>query len=89
MKVKSKIPQQFKAASDIPLAVILGQDELAAGKVRVKQLGLPHDHPERMAFDLVPGIRNTCHPGSILWPMYYNKSHVKYLNVTCRQPWMT
>jgi histidyl-tRNA synthetase len=31
----------------VPLAVILGQDELAAGKVRVKALGLPDGHPEK------------------------------------------
>ncbi|KAI0837941.1 histidyl-tRNA synthetase [Hypoxylon sp. FL0890] len=38
-KVKPRLPQQFKAAEDVPLAVILGQDELADGKVRVKVLG--------------------------------------------------
>jgi len=46
-KVKPKLPQQFKAAVDVPLAVILGQDELAAGKVRVKVLGLSDGHPEK------------------------------------------
>ncbi|KAH8908300.1 histidyl-tRNA synthetase [Coniochaeta sp. PMI_546] len=48
-KVKPKLPQQFKAAetAGVPLAVILGEDELAAGKVRVKTLGLPDDHPEK------------------------------------------
>lgn len=48
-KVKPKLPQQFKAAeaAGVPLAVILGEDELAAGKVRVKTLGLPEDHPEK------------------------------------------
>ncbi|KAI9172309.1 Histidine--tRNA ligase [Paramyrothecium foliicola] len=41
-KVKPKLPQQFKAAetSDVPLAVILGEGELAAGQVRLKVLGL-------------------------------------------------
>ncbi|KAG6114737.1 hypothetical protein E4U14_001297 [Claviceps sp. LM454 group G7] len=38
-KVKPKLPQQFKAAEGIPLGVILGQDELAAGQVRLKKLG--------------------------------------------------
>ncbi|KAI1457315.1 histidyl-tRNA synthetase [Annulohypoxylon moriforme] len=38
-KVKPRLPQQFKAAEDVPLAVILGQDELAEGKVRLKTLG--------------------------------------------------
>ncbi|KAI0897279.1 histidyl-tRNA synthetase [Annulohypoxylon nitens] len=38
-KVKPRLPQQFKAAEEVPLAVILGQDELAEGKVRLKVLG--------------------------------------------------
>ncbi|KAI1379038.1 histidyl-tRNA synthetase [Hypoxylon crocopeplum] len=38
-KVKPRLPQQFRAAEDVPLAVILGQDELAEGKVRLKVLG--------------------------------------------------
>ena len=38
-KVKVKLPQQFKAAKDVPLAVIIGQDELADGLVRLKVLG--------------------------------------------------
>lgn len=46
-KVKPRLPQQFKAASDVPLAVILGQDELVAGKVRLKLLGLSDGHPEK------------------------------------------
>ncbi|KAF4451061.1 histidine--tRNA ligase mitochondrial [Fusarium albosuccineum] len=35
-KVKPKLLQQFNAAGETPLAVILGQDELAAGQVRLK-----------------------------------------------------
>ncbi|KAK2590634.1 Cytoplasmic and mitochondrial histidine tRNA synthetase [Conoideocrella luteorostrata] len=35
-KVKPKSLQQFKASMGVPLAVILGQDELAAGQVRLK-----------------------------------------------------
>jgi len=46
-KVKPKLPQQFKAASEVPIAIILGQDELAASKVRLKRLGLPSGHPEK------------------------------------------
>jgi histidyl-tRNA synthetase len=48
-KAKPRLPQQFKAAEaeNVPLAVILGQDELAAGQVRIKVLGLPEDHPEK------------------------------------------
>ena len=48
-KVKPKLPQQFKAAEQagVPFAVILGEDELAAGKVRVKEMGLEDGHPEK------------------------------------------
>ncbi|KAL1953793.1 hypothetical protein VTO42DRAFT_2254 [Malbranchea cinnamomea] len=48
-KVKPKLPQQFKAAeaNGVPFAVILGEDELAAGKVRIKEMGLPEGHPEK------------------------------------------
>ncbi|RFU25436.1 hypothetical protein B7463_g10902, partial [Scytalidium lignicola] len=48
-KVKPKLPQQFKAAETggIPLALILGEDELAAGRIRLKILGLPEGHPEK------------------------------------------
>ncbi|KAF3491817.1 histidyl-tRNA synthetase [Arthroderma uncinatum] len=48
-KVKPKLPAQFKAAESnkIPFAVILGEDELAAGQVRVKEMGLPDGHPEK------------------------------------------
>ncbi|KAI1427366.1 hypothetical protein F5Y12DRAFT_783275 [Xylaria sp. FL1777] len=48
-KVKPRLPQQFKAAetAGIPLAVIIGEDELKAGKVKVKVLGLPDGHPEK------------------------------------------
>ncbi|KAI0101282.1 histidyl-tRNA synthetase [Daldinia grandis] len=38
-KVKPRLPQQFKAAEEVPLGIILGQDELAEGKVRLKVLG--------------------------------------------------
>ncbi|KAI0182924.1 histidyl-tRNA mitochondrial precursor [Xylaria flabelliformis] len=48
-KVKPKLPQQFKAAetADIPLAVIIGEDELKDGKVKVKVMGLPDGHPDK------------------------------------------
>ena len=48
-KVKPKLPQQFKAAEagGVPLAVIVGEDELAAGKIRLKALGLPDGHPDK------------------------------------------
>ncbi|KAI1318476.1 hypothetical protein F5Y16DRAFT_391909 [Xylariaceae sp. FL0255] len=46
-KVKPKLPQQFKAAEtgNIPLAVIIGEDELKDGLVKVKVMGLPDGHP--------------------------------------------
>lgn len=31
----------------VPLAVILGEDELARGEVKLKELGLPEGHPEK------------------------------------------
>lgn len=48
-KVKPKLPQQFKAAEagGVPIALILGEDELAAGKIRLKVLGLPDGHPDK------------------------------------------
>ncbi|KAI0187261.1 hypothetical protein F4808DRAFT_446535 [Astrocystis sublimbata] len=49
LKVKPKLQQQFRAAETggIPLAVIVGEDELRAGKVKVKVMGLPDGHPEK------------------------------------------
>ncbi|CAK7241567.1 MAG: Cytoplasmic and mitochondrial histidine tRNA synthetase [Sporothrix thermara] len=38
-KTKPRLPQQFKAAEDVPLGVILGEDEIANGQVRLKVLG--------------------------------------------------
>ncbi|KAM4058950.1 histidyl-tRNA synthetase domain-containing protein [Hirsutella rhossiliensis] len=46
-KVKPKLPQQFKAAEDVPLGVILGKDELAAGQVRLKSLGQGDDKSDK------------------------------------------
>lgn len=48
-KVKAKLQNQFKAAeaNGVPFAVILGTDELAEGKVKIKEMGLPEDHPEK------------------------------------------
>ncbi|KAI2627212.1 hypothetical protein GGS21DRAFT_258710 [Xylaria nigripes] len=48
-KVKPRLPQQFKAAetAGVPLAVIIGEDELKAGKVKVKIMGLPDGHPDK------------------------------------------
>ena len=48
-KVKPKLPAQFKAAEGggVPIAVILGDDEQKNGEVRVKEMGLPENHPEK------------------------------------------
>ena len=48
-KVKPKLPAQFKAAesNNVPFAVILGEDELSRGLVKIKQLGLSEGHPEK------------------------------------------
>jgi histidyl-tRNA synthetase len=46
-KVKPKFQNQFKAAESggVPFALILGEDELAQGKAKLKEMGLPEDHP--------------------------------------------
>lgn len=48
-KVKPKLQAQFKAAevNKVPFAVILGEEELVAGQVRLKQMGLADNHPEK------------------------------------------
>ncbi|KAL8951347.1 MAG: hypothetical protein Q9222_002684 [Ikaeria aurantiellina] len=48
-KLKPKLPAQFKAAdvNGVPFAVILGEDEEKAGKIKIKELGLPEGHPEK------------------------------------------
>ncbi|KAL4941057.1 hypothetical protein BDV06DRAFT_8097 [Aspergillus oleicola] len=70
--VKPKLPQQFKLAEagGIPLAVILGEDELAAGKVKLKELGLPEGHPEKDGLliardDLVEEIQKKLNKASL------------------------
>ena len=46
---KPKLPAQFKSAESggVPFAVILGEDELAQEKVKIKELGLPEGHAEK------------------------------------------
>ena len=48
-KQKPKLPAQFKSAEQngIPFAVILGEDEQAQGKVKIKEMGLPEGHAEK------------------------------------------
>lgn len=48
-KVKPKLQNQFKAAEagKVPWAVILGEEELKGGKVKIKEMGLPEGHAEK------------------------------------------
>lgn len=48
-KVKPKLPNQFKAAevNGIPFAIILGEEEIKQNKIRLKEMGLREDHPEK------------------------------------------
>jgi histidyl-tRNA synthetase len=48
-KVKPKLPNQFKAAeiNGVPFAVVLGEDEVAQGKVKIKEMGLQDGHPDK------------------------------------------
>jgi histidyl-tRNA synthetase len=43
------VPQQFKAAeaNGVPFAIFLGDDEVAGGKVKIKEMGLQEGHPEK------------------------------------------
>ncbi|KAL9093749.1 MAG: hypothetical protein Q9159_000050 [Coniocarpon cinnabarinum] len=48
-KVKAKLQNQFKEAerNGVPFAVIMGESELAEGKCKIKEMGLPEGHPEK------------------------------------------
>ncbi|KAH6978300.1 hypothetical protein EDB82DRAFT_433283 [Fusarium venenatum] len=48
-KVKPKFAAQFKVAeaNGVPFAMFLGDDEVAEGKVKIKELGLQDGHPEK------------------------------------------
>lgn len=48
-KVKPKLPAQFKLAEQggVPFAIILGQEEVAQGICKIKEMGLPEGHPEK------------------------------------------
>ncbi|KAF5554290.1 histidyl-tRNA synthetase [Fusarium napiforme] len=48
-KVKPKLPAQFKAAeaNGVPFAIFLGEDEVKAGNVKIKEMGLQEGHPEK------------------------------------------
>lgn len=47
--MKPKLQNQFKAAENngVPFAVVLGEDELAKGQVKIKEMGLNDGHPEK------------------------------------------
>ena len=36
----------------MPFAVILGEDEIRAGKIKIKELGLEEGHPEKNGVDV-------------------------------------
>jgi len=36
----------------VPFAVILGEDEIRAGKIKIKELGLEEGHPEKNGVDV-------------------------------------
>ncbi|KAI9812421.1 MAG: Cytoplasmic and mitochondrial histidine tRNA synthetase [Pycnora praestabilis] len=48
-KLKPKLDKQFKAAElgGVPFAIILGEEEQAQGKVKIKEMGLQEGHPEK------------------------------------------
>ncbi|KAK8140211.1 Class II aaRS and biotin synthetase [Apiospora sp. TS-2023a] len=48
-KKKPKLQNQFKAAegNGVPFAIVLGEDELAQGQVKIKEMGLRDGHPEK------------------------------------------
>ncbi|KAH6606636.1 histidyl-trna synthetase [Trichoderma cornu-damae] len=48
-KTKPKMQAQFKAAeaNSVPFAIFIGEDELAQGKVKIKEMGLKDGHPEK------------------------------------------
>ncbi|KAH7416973.1 histidyl-tRNA synthetase-like protein [Cadophora sp. MPI-SDFR-AT-0126] len=48
-KVKPKLPNQFRAAevNGVPFTIVIGEDEVAQGKVKIKEMGLREGHPEK------------------------------------------
>lgn len=43
------MPAQFKAAevNGVPFAIFIGEDEVAQGRVKIKEMGLQDGHPEK------------------------------------------
>ncbi|KAL8717100.1 MAG: hypothetical protein Q9181_008359 [Wetmoreana brouardii] len=65
-KEKPKLPAQFKKAEQAgaPIGIILGQDELKEGKVKIKVMGLPDGDPRKEGVlieqkDLLSEVRKT------------------------------
>jgi len=63
-KVKPKLPNQFKAAefNGVPFCIVIGEDELAQGKAKIKEMGLRDGHPEKEGVlvnlaEIVPEIK--------------------------------
>ncbi len=63
-KSKPKLDKQFKAAEmdGVPFCVVIGEDEMAQGKVKIKQMGLPEGDPEKEGVlvnlsDIVPELK--------------------------------
>lgn len=52
--MKPKLPQQFASAekNGVPFAVVLGEDEMKEGKVKIKEMGLPEGHAEKNGVDV-------------------------------------
>lgn len=52
--MKPKLPAQFASAekNGVPFAVVLAEDEVRDGKVKIKELGLPEGHPEKNGVDV-------------------------------------
>lgn len=48
-KVKPKLPNQFKAAevNGVPFCIVIGEEELSKGQVKIKEMGLRDGHPEK------------------------------------------
>ncbi|TQS38631.1 hypothetical protein Golomagni_00862 [Golovinomyces magnicellulatus] len=48
-KIKPKLSNQFKAAetNSVPFCIVVGDDELAKGQVRIKEMGLRDGHPQK------------------------------------------
>lgn len=53
-KVKPKLLRQFAASEGVPIAVILGDDEVAAGQVRLKFMGGDKEAAQKDRGQLVP-----------------------------------